>query len=101
MPVDEIGLVVGDTVKGQNPCMLVQIDAEPSGLGRAEQFFLAVVPEGESGPGPVQAPGPSVVAQAAQVVRSFTLHVLVSHADGDLRCGGDKRFRREANPGTY
>lgn len=30
--MDEISLVVGNAVKGQNPCMLVQIDANPPGF---------------------------------------------------------------------
>lgn len=45
------------------------------------------MPEGEASPGPVQAPGQSIVAQTAPGIRTFTLHFLVSHADGDL-CGG-------------
>lgn len=85
--MDEISLVVGDAVKGQNPCMLVQKDANPSGLRRAQLFLLAVVPEGEAGPGPVQAPGQSIVAQTAVVIGTFTFNLLVGHADGDL-CGG-------------
>ena len=84
--VDEISLVVVDAVKGQNPSMLVQIDADPPGLRGAQQFFLTIVPEGEAGPGPVQAPGQSIVAQAAVVIRTLPFHLLVGHADGDLQC---------------
>lgn len=84
MAVDEVSLAVDDSVKGQNPCVLVQVDADPPGLGRAQQLFLAVVPEGEAGPGPVQAPGESIVPQAAGVIGAFALHLPVSHADGDL-----------------
>lgn len=90
--VDEVRLVVGDAVKSQNPRVLVQIDADPTGLRRAQRFLLAVVPEGEAGPGPVQAPGLSVVAQAAAVVRTFTLHLLVGQADGDLQDGEETRL---------
>lgn len=90
VPVDEISLVVCDAVKGQNPCMLVQIDANPSGLRWAQQFFLAIVPEGETGLGPVQAPGQSIVAQTAFVIRTLTFHLLVGHADGDLHGGTGK-----------
>ena len=30
--VDEVSLVVGDAVKGQDPCMLVQIDTNSAGF---------------------------------------------------------------------
>lgn len=90
MAVDELSLVAADPVKGQNPCMLIQVDANPPGLGGAQQLFLTVVPEGEASPGPVQAPGESVVTQTAQVVVAFTFHLLVSQPDGNLcrRKGG-------------
>lgn len=73
--------------------MLVHIDAKPPGLGWAQQFFLTIVPEGEASPGPVQAPGQSIIAQAAFVIRTFTFHLLVSHADGDLRGGTGKQIK--------
>lgn len=85
-----MSLAAADPVKAQNPRVLIQVDADPPGLGRAQQLFLTVVPEGEAGPGPVQAPGEGVVTQAAQVVGAFPLHFLVSHPDRDLcrRKGG-------------
>lgn len=88
--MDEISLVVGDTVKGQNPCMLVQIDTNPSGFRWAQQFFLAIVPEGEASPGPVQAPGKSIVAQTAFAIRTFTFYLFVGHANGNLWWDNDK-----------
>lgn len=48
------------------------------------------MPEGEAGPRPVQAPGLGVVAQTAFVIRTFTLHLLVGHANGDLYGGPEK-----------
>lgn len=91
--MDEVCIVVADAVKGQNPSMLIQINANPPGFGRSQQFFLAIVPEGESSPRPVQAPGLAVVAQTAFIIRTFTFHLLVSHTDGDLshRTGRKKK----------
>lgn len=97
VPVDEISLVVCDAVKGQNPCMLVQIDANPSGLRWAQQFFLAIVPEGEPVPGPVQAPGQSIVSQTAFVIRTLAFHLLVGHANGDLHGGTGKNLIRKGS----
>lgn len=79
-----MSLVVGDSVKGQNPCVLVQVDSNPPGLRRAQELFLTIVPEGKTGAGPVQAPGESIVTQTATVVGAFTRHLPVSHRDGDL-----------------
>lgn len=82
--VDQIGLVVGHSVKRQKPSMLVQVDADPPGFGWTQQVFLVVVPEGKAGSRPVEAPGLSIMAQSAPVVRAFTLHLLVSHSNSDL-----------------
>ena len=93
--VDDLSLVVGDAVEGQNPCMLVQIDANPPGLRRAQQFFLTIVPEREASPGPVQAPRQSVVAQTAAVIRRPTIHLLVCHAYGHLYGGTEKKLDKK------
>lgn len=77
--------------------MLVQIDAQPPRLGWAKQLFLALMPEGEASPRPVQAPGQSIVAQTAPGIGTFTLHFLVSHPDGDL-CGGTGKEKFKKNP---
>lgn len=66
--VDQVNLLVGDAVKGQNPGVLVQVDADAPGLRGAEEFLLAVVPEGEAGSGPVHGPGRRVVAQTAFII---------------------------------
>lgn len=64
--------------------MLVQIDADPRSLRRAQKFLLVIVPEGVAGARPVKAPGLSVVTQTAFVVIAFALHVLESNTNGDL-----------------
>lgn len=93
--VDEMSLVVGDPVEGQNPCVLVQVDANAPGLGRAQELLLTVVPEGEPGAGPVQAPGERVVTQTATVVGAFTGHLPVSHRHGDLSRRGKQEVREQ------
>ncbi|TNN31080.1 hypothetical protein EYF80_058768 [Liparis tanakae] len=97
--VDEFRLVPGDAVESQDPRLLVQVDADPPGLGRAQELPLAAVPEGEAARRPAQAPGPSVVAQAAAVVGGLALHLPVGHADGDLHGGEDAGLGKEAYPG--
>lgn len=58
------------------------------------------MPEGEASPGPVQAPGQWIVAQTAFVIRTFTFHLLVCYANGDLHGETEKtRLGNEANPG--
>lgn len=84
MLVDQICLVVGHSVKRQKPSMLIQVDADPPGFGWTQQFFLVVVPEGKAGSRPVEAPWLGIMTQSTPVVRAFTLHLLVSHSDGDL-----------------
>lgn len=74
MSVDEGRLAVSDAVKGQDPRVLVQIDADPSGLRGTKHFLLVVMPKGEAIPRPVQAPGQGVMAQTAFVIGTFTFH---------------------------
>lgn len=64
--------------------MLIQVDANPPGLGWAQELFLTIVPEGKASPGPVQAPGKRIMTQTASVIRAFTCHLPVSHPNGDL-----------------
>lgn len=90
VPMDEGRLVVWDAVKAQNPHMLVQVNADPSGLGCAQHLFLVIVPEREAGSRPVQSPRQGVMAHAAAVISSIPRHLLISYTNGHLD-GGRKR----------
>lgn len=90
MSVDEDSLVFGDAVKGQNPCMLVQVDADPFGLWCTQQFFLVIVPKGKSAPRPVQTPRQLIVAQTALVIITLAFYLFVGNSDGDLHDGSEK-----------
>lgn len=88
--VDEGSLVLGDAVKGQNPCMLVQVDADPFGLWCTQQFFLVIVPKGKSAPRPVQTPRQLIVAQTALVIITLAFYFFVGNSDGDLHDGSEE-----------
>lgn len=81
---DLLGLTVWHSIESQHPGLLVQVNPDTPGFGSSQCSFFPSMPHRESLAGPVQAPGPGVVAQSGAVLGCRALHVFIRHADSHL-----------------
>lgn len=73
-----------DSVEGQQPLLLVQVNANPMGFGAWEGSLLAIVPEGEGCARPVKGPGVWIAAQPGAVIAACPVYLFVSHSHSHL-----------------
>lgn len=81
---DLLGLIVRDSIESQHTGLLVQVNPDTPGFGTNQCGFFPSMPHRESLAGPVQAPGPRVVAQSGAVLSCRALHVFIRHANSHL-----------------